>query len=243
MWITPRNNRIHSTCPYYIKSLETRRFRSLTYHPPTDLLIKPHTRVSSYIRFANFSPYAPKIDIYLDHRVIAKNVNFAEQTMYITVAPKEYTVSIYRSDEPNEVLYETTIDIPEESVISTISINLINGVDLISVDDDARILPDEVFIKFANVSPGSPPLDFIVNLNDYFTNTHFNYISNYEVLEKAPNYNVIIRRSDTHEVIYNVPNILLKTGNAYTFYAIGILDGEPPFTFVTSLDGSSYFVD
>ncbi|TCT12113.1 uncharacterized protein DUF4397 [Natranaerovirga pectinivora] len=243
MWIPPKEDSIHSAPSYYITQQQVRGYITLGPQPPTSLIVRPISRVSAHIRFANFSQLAPIINIYLDNRLIANNLRYKQQTMYLSLEPRAYTLSINLSNEPDTLFYETTIVIPDEAVISTVSVNLLEGLKIIDISDDAEITSDKVSIKFVNVSPDSPPLSFLINAQEKFNNINANESTDYIQITTASNFNIEIKRTDTGEIISTVPNVLLLTGNAYTFYAIGLFYGTPSFEVVSSLDGSSYFLD
>jgi hypothetical protein len=222
---------------------ESGRSSPLHVHPPTKLLIQPHTRHKSYLRIANFSPDAPNFDVYIDDKLIAKNLTFGEQTSYITILPSEHKVKLYESNSKQNLILEHTISVPEHAVISTLAISLLEDLHLTLVNDDISVQPNEILIKFSNMSPDTGKLTLIVNLERTFIRLNFGETSDYTILPRAVNYNFILEKSTTKEILFQVPNMLFQPGKAYTLYVIGLKDGDPPLQLVTSLDGSSYFLD
>ncbi|TCT12126.1 uncharacterized protein DUF4397 [Natranaerovirga pectinivora] len=236
MWINPTRK---PSCPYYLKLINKQSFG----HPPTDLVVKPHTRKNSYLRFANFCTDTPEIDVYVENRPIAKKLRYGTLSMYATLSPGKHLVKIYAPDDKHKVYYSDYITIDKDDIITTFAFDQTYNSELIGFNDDVIVIPTEIFIRFINCSPDAPPLTFIINLEKTFSNISVNLVPQYKKVKINSNYDIIIQRSDTDEVIYNVPNIILIPGRAYTFYGIGIIDEEPPFQLVASLDGSSYFED
>ncbi|TCT12127.1 uncharacterized protein DUF4397 [Natranaerovirga pectinivora] len=229
--------------PYYVKAC-VRTKRTLGPYPPTDLIIKPESRDRSYIRVANFSPETPEIDVYIGNRLLAKDLQFGELTIYITVIPGKYKLTLTPPGDRDNPYFSSEITIEERSVISTIAVNLLDpDARLKVIDDDVYVLPNKIFIKFVNTVYDSPPLDFILNLNKLFSNVTYPMVTDFKLIDMAYLYNLIIQRADTNEVIFNIPNIVLEPGKVYTFYGIGLMEGDPPFEVVASLDGSSYFLN
>ncbi|WP_165878595.1 DUF4397 domain-containing protein [Natranaerovirga pectinivora] len=204
-----------------------------------------HTPINedSYIRFANFIPELLDVDIYFNDTLKVRNLRYGEETSYISFSPGDYKITIFSTIDNAQPLVETSIEITTPGLILTIPLHSLDKEELNIIEDNALIIPNEIFVKFVNLSPNSPPLNFIFNLVDIFRNIIYDYSSNYKLIEKAPNYHIIIQNAQTNKILYDLPNIVLEPGNAYTFFAIGIMDGDPPFKLVVSLDGSSYLTD
>ncbi|TCK90509.1 uncharacterized protein DUF4397 [Natranaerovirga hydrolytica] len=226
----------------YIKKTEGKKIL-LFHHPPTDLLVKPYSRHQTYIRFANFSPTTSDVDVYIDNRTVAKRLSYGSITIYINLPPKDYTISITPPDDKDNPYLTEYLEITHDPSTVTIAFNLLGSSTLKVISDHVLITGRDLFVQFVNCSVDSPPLDFIINLKKLFSNVSPEDTPKYELIERSANYDIIIQRSDTDTVVFNATNLVLVPGRAYTFYGIGIFEGEPPFTLVATLDGSSYFID
>jgi hypothetical protein len=212
-------------------------------YPPTELLIKPRTRRDTYMRVAHFSPDAPNIDIYLGNRRVATNLSFGDQSDYKTISAGTHRLIAYPTGERDEPLVEKDINIPTGSVISTVSINRLEDIDLQLISDDISISPNETLLKFGNLAPDAPSVNLLVNRSLYFNDINYSEITDYMTLIPTGNYNIEVVDGKTRSLIVQVPNVILGLGRAYSIYLVGLMGGRPSIQIVTTLDGSTYFVD
>ncbi|TCT11631.1 uncharacterized protein DUF4397 [Natranaerovirga pectinivora] len=208
-------------------------------YPPHYLKTLPTPRSNSYIRFANFTPTFPPIDVYLNGSIIASNLKFGEITNYYRVIPGKHLLSIYVANDRNNPFFATTITVPVADIISTFAFGF-EDLSFYLISDDFRTLPDEVAVNFVHLSPNAPPLDLYIDGVLYFSAIYFKEATRYIVLDQKPLYNILLKIAGTDYTLINLPNMTLQPNNSYTFNVVGLYEGDPPLQIVTTLDGSTY---
>ncbi|TCT12124.1 uncharacterized protein DUF4397 [Natranaerovirga pectinivora] len=214
------------------------------FYPEPDISFVPLRPYESYIRFGHFSPDSPPVDVYLDDLIIGEGVNFTAVTEYFLVGTDAHTVQIYITGDKEYPIYEETFYLPAGSLVTLASINLFDNISFELINDTTRIEPEQMFVKFVNLSYGSPTLDLLINDEVYFSNIPYNETSYYfPIVNNKPYYNMTLLNSQTGELVLNFFNVPLEGNHAYTIYALGIYNGTPDTFLLITIDGSTYVLE
>lgn len=79
------------------------------------------------IRFVHLSPNAPPVDITLsDGTIIFRDISFRHLTLYMEVAPANYTLEVRRSGTDNVVLTVPNVDLEANNFYSIYAVGLVS---------------------------------------------------------------------------------------------------------------------
>lgn len=197
---------------------------------------------TSYIRLLHASPKAPAVDIYLnDDNILADNLSYGEFTPYLPLMPETYTIEIYPANDSDMPILTKEITLPEKTIDTIAVIGELPNIELYVINDPIESLdPASSKLRFVNLSPDSPALN--VTLPDgsvLFKNVSYKGVSDYMKISPKT-YTVELVPTGTDKAILYVPNIRLRPDAFYSFYAIGLVEGDPYIKLLIPLDGNSY---
>ena len=195
----------------------------------------------SFVRIFHASPNAPAVDIYLNNKIIARNLSYKQFTPYVSVAPGVYNVRIFPTGTTASPVINTNYTF-RANVIQTIAASgNLNDIELLPFEEPKLPqVPGKAHVRFVHLSPNTPAVDITLpNGNVIFKDISFEETSEYIPLS-AGTYTLQARPTGTTNVVLTVPNVNLRTGRYYTVYAIGLLNETPALEVVIPLDGNSY---
>lgn len=182
---------------------------------------------NSYIRVLNASPALGKVDVFVDGRLIAKDLGFKEFSWYMPAMQGNYRIEVFSSEDKKPVLY-TDLYLPAN--------NIFNGA-IIGEVPDIKIYPipepytsqkfGRACIRFINLSPDSAAFDVSMQGGTkIFNNVTYTSITNYACIP-AGNYNFTVSPAGKEEISLSLPAMQLTANNYYTIYALGKTEGTP----------------
>ncbi len=199
------------------------------------------TSVVSYARIFTAVPKAPAVDVYLNNKIVARNLRFGNFTEYLSLESGNYQVQIFAAGNRNNLLLKENLYVSPSSIYTIAAIGYISKIELLPIlEPKGPVIPGKFFIRFGHLSPNSPSVD--LTLNDgrkLFTNVAYKKITGYIPLSPGT-YNFKLFASSTGDLVLNIPNINLIGNRFYSIYAIGLLGDNPPLQVVIPLDGNSY---
>lgn len=212
-------------CPYYVRNF----YRA------------PKFRAVSHIRFLNASPNSPAIDVYLNDRLMFRNLLYKYFSDYVTIPSGTYHIKVFPSGNTVNPLIDKSLFIPPEKIFTLAAIDEYPNIDLLSIEDVRRPkIPGKAFIRFGHLSPEAPTLNVVLpNGNTLFSNVSYKQITPYIPVDPGT-YAIEARSSSSGERILYVPNIRLRGDRFYTIYAVGNLSKPPELQVLIPLDGNSY---
>lgn len=184
--------------------------------------------INSFIRFLNVSPRIPAVDIYSDGNLVFSNVAYNELSEYLVVGPEEMHIQVFAAGEDSTPLLDTELNIPASSAIT---------IAIIGTPPDISLLPiffsvepannDEALIRFAHLSPTAPPMDLAeADGTTLFNGVDYTQVTDFETIMPGT-YDLQLRLAGEDKLLANEALKVLKR-KAYTVYAIGIPEGDPP---------------
>lgn len=213
-------------CPYYAY----RNFHRM-----------PDVSSISHIRFLNASPNSPAIDVYLNDRLIFRNLLYKYFSDYVSIPSGTYHIKVFPSGSTTNPLIDKSLFIPPERIFTLAAIDDYPNINLLSIEDVRRPrIPDKAFIRFAHLSPEAPTLNIVLpDGNTLFSNISYKQVTRYLPVDPGT-YTIEARTSDSGERILYVPNIRLRPDKFYTIYAVGNVSKPPKLQVLIPLDGNSY---
>lgn len=195
----------------------------------------------SYVRFLHASPDAPRVDIYANGNIIARNLSYKAFTQYMPLPQGNYNITVFRAGTTNNAVINTRFNLPAGKILTVAAINRLRDIELYAVEDTRLDMnPSKAFVRFVHLSPNTPNVDITLpNGTRVFRNVGYKGVSGYIQVDPGV-YTLEARPTGTEQVVLYVPNIRLMPNRAYSIYAVGLLQGNPPLQVLIPLDGSSY---
>ncbi len=195
----------------------------------------------SYARIFHAVPKAPAVDVYLNNKIIAKNLRFGDFTEYTSLQPGHYEVQIFKAGSRTDLLLRENLYVNPSSIYTIAAIGYVSSISLLPIlEPKGPLIPGKLFIRFGHLSPNSPNVDLtLYDGKKLFTNVPYKKVTGYIPLSPGT-YNFKLIASDTGNLVLNIPNINLRDHRFYSIYAIGLLGDKPPLQVVIPLDGNSY---
>ncbi|MBU5482841.1 DUF4397 domain-containing protein [Clostridium sp. MSJ-11] len=210
-------------CPYFTPN----NFRSL--------------EETSYIRIFHASPNAPAVDVYLNDRLVARNLKYRDFTEYLKVTPNNYNVKVYPTGNSTTPIINTSLSVGKNQILTAAAIGLLDNISIKVIEDPpVPIEQGSVMLRVAHLSPDAPRINAsLANGNIKFDNVDYMEVTNYQKISPGL-YTMEAEAADTGDLVLIVPNILLRSDKFYTIYIIGLASGTPSLQVVIPLDGNSY---
>lgn len=195
----------------------------------------------SYYRLLHASPDAPQVDVYINGKLVAKNLKYLHFTSYIKAPGGVYEVKVYPAGKKDTPVIDTKLQLVPGSIYTVAAAGNLRDVSLLPILEPLPgPTPGYAMIRFSHLSPDTPPVD--ITLPDgkkLFQDVEFKETTGYIPVPPG-NYTVQARLTGTSKVALIVPNINLQPNKIYTVYAVGKPIGTPPLQVLIPLDGSTY---
>lgn len=197
--------------------------------------------VLSYSRFFHASPDAPPVDVYVNGLLVGRDIGYQDFSEYLPLPSGAYQITIFPTGKKVNPVINTRISIPSGKIFTIAVINRLQNIELLPIDDTFDIAnKGKAYVRFGHLSPNTPNVD--ISTPDgkiLFRNIGYKGITEYIPLNPGV-YTIEARPTGEAKPILYVPNIAVRPGKAYTIYAVGLLNMQPPLQVVIPLDGSSY---
>lgn len=195
----------------------------------------------SYLRILHAVPDAPKVDVYLNDKLIANNLAFKQFTEYLSIVPGYYNVKIYPAGNTSNPVINTSFSASGNNIYTAAAIGLLKNIYLKVIEDTPMaVAPNKTMVRFVHLSPDAPMVNVVLpNKNIGFENVSFGEVTNYK--EMSPGISTIqISAAQTGDVVLMSPNARFGGNKFYSIYAVGLAGGNPPLQVLLPLDGNSY---
>ncbi|MTH52062.1 DUF4397 domain-containing protein [Bacillus mangrovi] len=187
------------------------------------------------LRVLHASPDAPAVDIYLNGRLVLSNVSFKQISDYLQIPGGQYRVDIYPAgNQSSPVLSENFLLMP--GIAYTVAAaGTVSNLKLLPIVDRPFVSGGETKAKFVHLSPDAPAVDVAVKGGDIlFSNIPFMKSAKY-ITVPAGKIDLEVRVAGTDTVVLNVPKVQFKADTAYTIFAVGLANGNPPLDAVLAV--------
>lgn len=200
--------------------------------------VKPNT---SYIRVFHAAPESPRVDVYSNGRLIAKNISYRNFSVYLPIMPGINNIKVFVAGKVTNPIINYNFNVPNEQIFTLAVIGEGNNVSLLPIVEPRMTrTPGKVYVRFAHLSPNTPNVNFtLTSGTTLFKDIQYKEVSEYASVNPGT-YNFEIRAVSNNERILYIPNIRLIPNRIYTIYAVGLSGGTPPLQVVIPLDGNTY---
>lgn len=196
------------------------------------------------VRIIHAVPDAPNIDVYVNNKIIAKNLSYSQFTFYTPIPEGDYSISIYISGAADSPIITNMLRINRNTSTTVAVSGTLSTIGLIAIPDNYTKTPsmsNEAEVRFIHLSPNVPAVDVTLPDGTFI----FDYVSYEERTEYkpfAPNFYIIQVRLATRPtyLLLRVP-IILEPRLVYTIYFIGKATEKPGLEALILLDG--FFVE
>ncbi|MFA9414909.1 DUF4397 domain-containing protein [Natrinema sp. HArc-T2] len=198
------------------------------------------------VRVAHLSPDAPNVDVYVDGDTVLEDVPYRAVSDYLELAPGTYTVMITAAGDPDTVVFEDDLEIPEgEFTIAALGeLSETNQPFAPAVlEDDISDPGDNARVRLVHASPDAPAVDVTVGDGEtvLFEDAAFGDVATTEV--PGGDYTLEIRpatETNDGDVVATF-DVAPEAGNVYTAFAVGYLEpksapADAPFDLEVVMD-------
>lgn len=96
---------------------------------------EPRMVYPSKIRVLHTSPDAPVVDVYVNDKLVIKDLPYKGYTNYMELMPGDNKIKLTPSGNPNVIALEKEVEIPMNSNLTVDAINRLQDLDLYSIKD------------------------------------------------------------------------------------------------------------
>jgi hypothetical protein len=176
--------------------------------------------------FVHASPDAPAVDIFVGARRVARNVEFPENTSYLSFRPGARRVKVNVAGTSTTVIDATVALEPRRNYTVFAANNVASIEPLVLQDDLTRPAPGNAHVRFVHLSPNAPAVDVAIAGGPVvFGNKAFKDYTSFTPVP-AGSYDLEVRVAGTTTVALPLPGIQLREGQIYTVFAKGLLGGS-----------------
>nr|WP_269448526.1 DUF4397 domain-containing protein [Metabacillus kandeliae] len=185
-------------------------------------------------RFFHASPDAPAVDVYLNGKLVLRGLKYKEISEYMHLPAGQYRVDIYPTGSTSSpVIAENLLFVPGVAYTFTAA-GPVSRIKLFPIVDKPFVAAGETKVKFVHLSPDAPSVDVAVKNGDVlFENISFMTSTKY-ITVPAGKYDLEVRLAGKDTVVLSVPRLQLRSDNAYTIFAVGLANGNPPLDAVVA---------
>ncbi|PGL73429.1 DUF4397 domain-containing protein [Bacillus sp. AFS055030] len=205
------------------------------YSPTSNKQEKIIKRNLAFIRLVNILPKKVDLDIYVNRTKFHSNLSYKESTPYLTLPSGIHLVEIFKTNDQSKPIHTEQITLlAEQNYTIAIGQNL-DQISLFSYFDNHSLPQGEAKIRFINLSPNSPNLDFAVKAGEgdvVFPNVPYKKASEY-LLISPMTVNLEIRLAGTKMVIFPLYKSKYKENIVYDLISVGYLEENPKFEVIT----------
>lgn len=185
-----------------------------------------NSQPESKVLVVHASPDAPGVDLLVDNSVAGTNLEFPNNTGYLSVPAGMRNVKVNVSGTATTVI-EADLNLQDGTNYSVFAVDSVaNLAPLVIVDDLTAPAAGNAHVRFIHLSPDAPAVN--ITLTDgtvVFGNSAFKDASDFTPLP-AGTYDLQVRVAGTSTVALDLPGTTLAEGRIYTVFAKGFLAGS-----------------
>jgi hypothetical protein len=179
---------------------------------------------SAYVAFIQASPDQVPLDLYFNsNKVNQLAVQYGDGLDYFKAYTGLRTVNIYTTSNMNKI-FSDTIRLSPNIAYSLFLVNTVaNPGILLLTDSISKPAPGKATLRFVNVSPDAPAVDFAVKDSAAFvSNKAFKGASSFIPKDGGKTYTFEVRQHGTSTVLTTLSNVTLNSGQVYTVWFHGL---------------------
>ncbi|MBO5244744.1 MAG: DUF4397 domain-containing protein [Selenomonadales bacterium] len=171
------------------------------------------------------------VDVYLDGTLVAGNLQYNTVSNYATITSNidlNHRIVVYQANTKGNPVFETQLTINRGSVYTGALAGIWPSIGLQSISIQRMEIPTQMaMLRFDHLSPNNTAIDVRLNGQIVFTCVPY-WTATQPIGLYTGSYTIELLPCGSQTPFYTLQSIYLGAG-AYTLYATGILDGEPPF--------------
>jgi hypothetical protein len=191
------------------------------------------------VRVAHASPDAPAVDVLVDGTVAFSNAPFGAVTDYAALPAGTYNVQVVPTGMTEPVVIDADLTIEAGMDYTVAAVGLLADIEpLVLVDNNAQPAAGKAHVRIVHASPNAPAVDIAVADGPVlFADIAFKGVGDYLPVD-AGTYDLEVRLAGTDTVGLPLPGVMLEGGTVYTFFAMGLVGGEPGLRAVPTVDAT-----
>lgn len=217
------------------------------------------------LRALHTSPDAPSVDVYIDDSPAVTALSFGQLSNYAELSAGSHNVKIFGSSAGGRgsAVLDANIALDGGKDYTVAAVGLLEHIDAVLLKD-STMMPSEhqAKVRMFHASPDAPSVDIGVSSGPVlFRDIRFKQATDFASVE-AGTYNLEVRTTGaitgasgigsravgpgtyspevyptgSTESVLAIPGVALNAGNTYTFVALGLLSGTPPFRVLSIVD-------
>ncbi|ASS76427.1 hypothetical protein CIG75_16660 [Tumebacillus algifaecis] len=194
-------------------------------------VVKPATPpvAKARVRFFHASPDTPGVDIVVDGKKVAEDVDFEGISNYFPLTPGRHRVQVFPYGKQVGALIDTTFNAkPNQSYSIVIADYFKNVRPIIIEDEPKKTKPGFARVKFVHLSPNTPAVD-VGLVSGKVLIGHLTYKEKSPYLQVAPGRRDLeLRLAGKKDVVLRLPKMRFDPNITYTIYIVGLRGGQPP---------------
>ena len=207
----------------------------IIWHPG----LAPWPSNTSNIRFLHGVPGAPAVDIYMNGRLIVRNLNYNTITEYLFFASGNYRMQAYIAGT-QDIVYSTNVSLFRDTAYTGILEGNLDNINFQLITDRQQALNrNNSYLRFVNLVFNSSPLDIYVDDRLVIAGFIYQEVSNY--LRMPPGrHTITFKISDTDDTVLVDTRNYFAAGEAYSAFLTGVMYGTPELNVLVAQEGVSY---
>ncbi|MGG2028064.1 DUF4397 domain-containing protein [Gottfriedia sp. S16(2024)] len=185
----------------------------------------------AFIRLVNVLPKKISLDIYVNRTKFISNLTYKESTHYLTLPSGVQFVEIFKTNDQSKPIHSEQLNLLAEQKYTIAIGHNFDQISLFSYMDNNSLPQGEAKIRFINLSPNSPNLDFAVKAGEgdvVFPNVPYRKASEYLPISPMT-VNLEIRLTGTKMIIFPLYKSKFKENIVYDLISVGCVEEDPRF--------------
>jgi hypothetical protein len=182
---------------------------------------------SALVRILHAAPKTKNVDVYVNSVLLLKELPYKTASDYFALPQGKYQIDIYPAGTMIENIISKKITVQPGQHYTLAAISQANKHRLLAYSDQPDIPANESKVRFIHLSPDAPTIDIAVKKGDVvFSEVSFKEVTNYLGLSPMT-VNLEARIAGSSNIALSLPKIELKSDEAYTIIAVGLVKDEP----------------
>jgi len=168
---------------------------------------------------------------------------YVQITDYHSVVPGEYNVKVFLTGETTNPVVDIDLQVTEDEPTTIVTVGTMPQVSLLPVIQTLKgPTPGQAMVRFVHLSPDAPLVDItLLDGTTLFTKVEYQEMSDYLAVTEGT-YDFQVHPSGIDTVILDIPEVNIKSGQLYTVYALGRLEGQPDLKALVVSDTTAFGV-
>ena len=206
----------------------------------TVIPIVPGITLYSYIRFFHAVPNRGPVDIYINGRRVAKNLNYRHFTEYMKAFPGYYRVAVFPAGNITTPLFINYMNLIGYRIYTGVIAGNSEDASLEMINDNRRYLKkDTAYVRFVQMSENAPAMDVYVDDSLAIADLNYKEVSRYMAISPG-SHNIKLRDYLSGAVLMEDPDMTVRGGKAYTVYIVGDVKDRTGLQVIIPLEGTTY---